>query len=88
METPLKYNAAYRLPQEVSITFECVCGYLKKSIFNKSFSQQDVKYFTLKSTDDVVKLFKEELLQDHKLEEEEEDEEHWSDPGRMPPIAN
>ncbi|XP_050988530.1 thioredoxin domain-containing protein 16 isoform X1 [Labeo rohita] len=56
VETPLKYNAAYRLPQE------------------------DVKYFTLKSTDDVVKLFKEELLQDHKLEEEEEDEEHWSDP--------
>ncbi|KAK2879002.1 hypothetical protein Q8A67_019793 [Cirrhinus molitorella] len=56
VKTPLKYNAAYRLPQE------------------------DVKYFTLNSGEEVVKLFKEELLQEHKLEDEEEDEEHWSDP--------
>uniref|UniRef100_A0A8C1IX90 Thioredoxin domain containing 16 n=1 Tax=Cyprinus carpio TaxID=7962 RepID=A0A8C1IX90_CYPCA len=55
VKTPLKYNAAYRLPQK------------------------DVKYFTLKSTKEVVKLFKEELLQEHKLENKEEDEEHWSD---------
>uniref|UniRef100_A0A673G564 Thioredoxin domain-containing protein 16-like n=1 Tax=Sinocyclocheilus rhinocerous TaxID=307959 RepID=A0A673G564_9TELE len=55
VKTSLKYNAAYRLPQE------------------------DVKYFTLNSAEGVVKLFKEELLQEHKSEEEEEDEEHWSD---------
>uniref|UniRef100_A0A8C2PUW6 Thioredoxin domain containing 16 n=1 Tax=Cyprinus carpio TaxID=7962 RepID=A0A8C2PUW6_CYPCA len=55
VKTSLKYNAAYRLPQE------------------------DVKYFTLNSAEGVVKLFKEELLQEQKLENEEEDEEHWSD---------
>ncbi|XP_052437236.1 thioredoxin domain-containing protein 16 isoform X1 [Carassius gibelio] len=55
VKTALKYNAAYRLPQE------------------------DVTYFTLNSAEGVVKLFKEELLQEHKLEDEEEDEEHWSD---------
>ncbi|XP_016347887.1 thioredoxin domain-containing protein 16 isoform X1 [Sinocyclocheilus anshuiensis] len=55
VKTSLKYNAAYRLPQE------------------------DVKYFTLNSAEGVVKLFKEELLQEHKFEDEEEDEEHWSD---------
>ncbi|XP_067311910.1 thioredoxin domain-containing protein 16 isoform X2 [Pseudorasbora parva] len=53
VKTPLKYNAAYRLPQE------------------------DVKYFTLNSADEVMKLFKEEHLQEHKIEEG--DEEHWSD---------
>uniref|UniRef100_A0A8C0Y768 Thioredoxin domain containing 16 n=1 Tax=Cyprinus carpio carpio TaxID=630221 RepID=A0A8C0Y768_CYPCA len=57
VKTSLKYNAAYRLPQE------------------------DVKYFTLNSAEGVVKLFKEELLQEQKLENEEEDEEHWSDLG-------
>uniref|UniRef100_A0A673FWU5 Thioredoxin domain containing 16 n=1 Tax=Sinocyclocheilus rhinocerous TaxID=307959 RepID=A0A673FWU5_9TELE len=41
--------------------------------------QKDVKYFNLNSAKEVVKLFKEELLQEHKLENEEEDEEHWSD---------
>lgn len=56
VQTPLQYNAAYRLPQE------------------------DVKYFTLNSAEEVVKLFKEELLQEYKmLEDEEENEEHWSD---------
>uniref|UniRef100_A0A672P825 Thioredoxin domain containing 16 n=1 Tax=Sinocyclocheilus grahami TaxID=75366 RepID=A0A672P825_SINGR len=55
VKTSLKYNAAYRLPQE------------------------DVKYFTLNSAEGVVKLFKEELLQEHKFEDEEEDEQHWSD---------
>ncbi|XP_026098366.1 thioredoxin domain-containing protein 16 isoform X1 [Carassius auratus] len=55
VKAALKYNAAYRLPQE------------------------DVTYFTLNSAEGVVKLFKEELLQEHKLEDEEEDEEHWSD---------
>lgn len=45
-----------------------------------------MKYFTLNSAEGVVKLFKEELLQKHKLEDEEEDEEHWSDLGRMPPM--
>ncbi len=54
-----------------------------KSAFNKSFSQQDVTYFTLNSAEGVVKLFKEELLQEHMSEDEEEDEEHWSDLGRM-----
>lgn len=42
-----------------------------------------MKYFTLNSAEGVVKLFKEELLQEHKLEDEEEDEEDWSDLGRM-----
>ncbi|KAF4102026.1 thioredoxin domain-containing protein 16 isoform X2 [Onychostoma macrolepis] len=55
VKTPMKYNAAYRLPPE------------------------NVKYFTLNSAEGVVKLFKDELLQEHKLEDEEEDEEHWSD---------
>ncbi len=54
-----------------------------KSAFNKSFSQQDVTYFTLNSAEGVVKLFKEELLQEHMSEDEEEDEEQWSDLGRM-----
>lgn len=55
VKTPLKYNAAYRLPQE------------------------DVKYFTLSAPEEVVKLFKETLLQKDKTEDEEEDDEHWSD---------
>ncbi|XP_077095218.1 thioredoxin domain-containing protein 16 isoform X1 [Siphateles boraxobius] len=55
VKTPLKYNAAYRLPQE------------------------DVKYLTLNSAEEVMKLLKEELLQEHKIEDEEEDEEQWSD---------
>ncbi|KAK9959570.1 hypothetical protein ABG768_009686 [Culter alburnus] len=55
VKTPLKYNAAYRLPQE------------------------DVKYFTLNSAEEVMKLFKEELVQEHKIEDEEGNEEHWSD---------
>ncbi|XP_057199953.1 thioredoxin domain-containing protein 16 [Triplophysa rosa] len=42
--------------------------------------QEDVKYFTLNSAEEVMKLFKEELLQDYKMvEDEEENEEHWSD---------
>ncbi|XP_052009390.1 LOW QUALITY PROTEIN: thioredoxin domain-containing protein 16 [Xyrauchen texanus] len=41
--------------------------------------QEEVKYFTLNSAEEVVKLFSKDLLQDYKEEEEEEDEEHWSD---------
>lgn len=55
------------------------------SIRNGNFSQQDVKYFSLNGAEEVVKLFKEELLQESKLvEDEEENEEHWSDLGTMP----
>lgn len=32
-----------------------------------------------------MKLFKEELVQEHKNQDEEGDEEHWSDLGRLPP---
>lgn len=51
------------------------------SVHNGNFSQQDVKYFTLNSAEEVMKLFKEELLQDDKMVEDEE--EHWSDLGTM-----
>lgn len=54
------------------------------SVHNGNFSQQDVKYFSLNSAEEVMKLFKEELLQDDKMvEDEEENEEHWSDLGTM-----
>jgi len=37
VKTPLKYNAAYRLPQEVSLTFECGCDYLKNLFLTRTF---------------------------------------------------
>lgn len=43
-----------------------------------------MKYFTLNSAEEVMKLFKEELVQEHKIEDEEGNEEHWSDLGRLP----
>ncbi|TRY65227.1 hypothetical protein DNTS_002935 [Danionella cerebrum] len=54
-KAPLKFNAAYKLPQE------------------------EVKYLTLSSTEEVVKLFREELLEEHQMADEEEVEGHLSD---------
>jgi len=45
-----------------------------------------VKYFTLNSAEEVMKLFKEELLQEHKSEDDEGDEEQWPDLGKLPPM--
>lgn len=47
-----------------------------------------MKYLTLNSAEEVMKLFKEELLQEHKIEDEEGDEEQWSDLGKMPPVRS
>ncbi|XP_073725326.1 thioredoxin domain-containing protein 16 [Misgurnus anguillicaudatus] len=42
--------------------------------------QEDVKYITVNSAEEIVKHFKEELVQENKMiEDEEENEEHWSD---------
>lgn len=37
VKTPLEYNAAYRLPQEVSLTFECGLYYLKNLFLTRTF---------------------------------------------------